>query len=116
MEMSRFIAIPLFALCVFIGSCSQILLKKAANKGYGGRKIFLNPYTAIAYFIMFAITLAIGLLYGTLGMSEGPLIESLTYVFVPTLSFVFFRERLPKKAFIGIGFIIAGIVVFALWG
>ena len=113
--MDRLVFIGLFALCIFAGSCGQIFLKKAANKGYEGWHVFVNKYTAVGYSITFMVTVAISLLYGFLGISEGALIESLTYIFVPTLSFIFFKERLNRRTFIGIAFILTGVAVFALW-
>lgn len=113
--MDRLVLIGLFALCILAGSCGQVFLKKAANKGYEGLKVFVNRYTVVGYFIMFFVTISISFLYGFLGISEGALIESLTYIFVPTLSFIFFKEKLKKKTFVGIAFILAGVTVFALW-
>ena len=114
--MNRFVLMGLFALGVLVSSFSQILLKKSANKNYSGLRIFLNLWTILGYGIFFIVTLCAILLYRFLELSTGALIESLSYIFVPTLSWIFFKEKLAKRKFIGIAFIIAGIVVFAVFG
>ena len=40
------------------------------------------------------------------------IIESMSYLFVPILSFVTFRERLTWRKIIAIGVIIIGIIIF----
>lgn len=40
------------------------------------------------------------------------IIESMSYLFVPILSFVIFKERLTWQKIIAIGVIIIGIIVF----
>ena len=45
-------------------------------------------------------------------VKEGSIIESMSYLFVPILSFVIFKERLTWRKIIAIGVIIIGIFVF----
>jgi drug/metabolite transporter (DMT)-like permease len=114
--MDRLIVMLLFVLCVFMASCSQILLKRAANRKHKGIKLFLNKETIIGYSIFLMITLFITMLYRYLDLSTGALLESFSYIFVPTLSWFFFREKLNSKQWLGVAFIIAGIIVYALVG
>lgn len=106
----------LFVACVFVSSCSQILLKKSANRNYTGIKTFLNKETILGYGIFFLVTLCIVLLYRHIELSTGALLESFSYIFIPTLGWIFFREKLNKKQWLGMGFIILGIIVYILLG
>ena len=45
-------------------------------------------------------------------VKEVSIIESMSYLFVPILSFVVFKERLTWPKIIAIGVIIIGIIVF----
>lgn len=45
-------------------------------------------------------------------VKEVSIIESMSYLFVPILSFVIFKERLTWQKIIAIGVIIIGIIVF----
>ena len=106
----------LFALCTLVVAFSHILLKRSANRNYKGLKIFLNGETIVGYFIFFGITLAIVYLYRYIELSTAALLETLSYVFVPALSWFFFKEKLTRHQIVGIAFIISGIVVFVLFG
>jgi len=106
----------LFILCVFVSACSQILLKKSANKNHKGIKIFLNKETIIGYSIFTAVTLGIALLYQYIDLSTGALLESFSYIFIPTLSWLFFKEKLNKQQWFGVAFIVVGIMVYVFLG
>lgn len=45
-------------------------------------------------------------------VKEVSIIESMSYLFVPILSFIVFKERLTWRKIIAIGVIIIGIIVF----
>lgn len=106
----------LFAFCTLVVAYSHILLKKSANKNYEGFKIFINAYTIVGYAIFFGITLVIVYLYRYIELSTAALLETLGYIFVPALSWLFLKEKMNRHQFIGIGFIISGILVFVLFG
>ena len=114
--MDRWIFMLLFVLCVFVSSCSQILLKKSANKKHKGIKVFLNKEVVLGYSIFLAVTLCIIFLYQRIELSTGALLESFSYIFIPVLSWCFFKERLNRLQKIGISFIIIGILVYVFWG
>ena len=106
----------LFVACVFVSSCSHILLKKSANRKHEGLRVFLNKETIIGYSIFFGMTLCVTFIYRRLDLSTGALLESFSYIFIPALSWLFFRERLNRIQWLGIGFIISGILVYILLG
>lgn len=99
---------------VFLASVSQILLRKSALKQYN--KLideYLNMSVLIAYILMFlSVFINLIALKNGLGVKEVPIIESLGYIFVPTLAIVFLKERLSLKQYIAIAFIITGVFVF----
>ncbi len=114
-------------LAVFAATCAQMLLKKGASLTSGsvsaspegeGRfrwfiKQYINPWVIGGYAIMFA-----SMIVNIFAMSRGvqvkevSVIESLSYLFVPLLSFSLFREELTWKKLGAIGIIMIGIFVF----
>ena len=112
----RVLYILLFVICVFVSSCSQILLKKSANRNHKGIKIFLNKETIIGYGIFFGMTLCVTFIYRHVDLSTGALLESFSYIFIPALSWFFFKEKLNKIQWLGISFIISGVLVYILLG
>ena len=106
----------LFVICVFVSSCSQIVLKKSANRNHKGLKIFLNKETIIGYGIFFTMTLCVTFIYRHIELTTGVLLESFSYIFIPALSWFFFKDKLNKTQWIGVGFIISGILVYIVLG
>lgn len=101
---------------VLMGAGAQMLLKKGASLPHASfLKEYLNPWVLGGYAVM-----GLALLLNVFAMSRGVqvkevgIIESLSYLFVPLLSYWFFQERLTKKQILSIGLIIAGVVVFFL--
>ncbi len=100
---------------VLISSFSQILLKKSALKKYDSKlKEYINLDVFIAYFMFFTSTILTLLAFKGLDYKNGPIIESLGYVAVMILSFIFFGEKLTYKKIIGNALIILGIFIFYL--
>lgn len=102
-------------LSVFVAVASQILLKKSANKHYDSKiKEYLNFEVIFAYG-MFFISMLMSV-YGLKGMSisYSSIIESLSYILIPITGYVFFKEKITQKQYIGILIIMAGIVVYSL--
>lgn len=111
-------------LAVFTAACAQMLLKKGASltsvhspEGEGRARWFikqyLNPWVIGGYTIMGLV-----MLVNIWAMSKGVLlkevgiIESLSYLFVPCLSWMIFGERLSWMKIVAIAIIMCGIVVF----
>ncbi len=99
---------------VFAAACAQMLLKQGAKNEYESFiSQYLNPWVISGYGIM-----GCSLLLNTYCMSKGikisevSIIESLSYLFVPILSFLMFKERLSLKKIGAIVVIIIGILIF----
>ena len=100
---------------VFVSSCSQILLKKSANKQYSSKiKEYLNPVVLFAYFLFFGCTFISMYALKVVPLSMAPIIEAACYIFIPLMSFLFLQEKMNKKQFLGMLLIILGILIYAL--
>lgn len=105
----------LLLVSVVIASLSQIILKKSAQKHYESFvKEYINPYVIIGYGMMVVSTLLTILAYRGLAYKNGPVIESLGYILIMFLSFIFFKERITKKKILGNILILVGVFVFYL--
>ncbi len=101
---------------VFLSSCSQILLKKSAEREHTSKvSEILNKQVIIAYSVFF-----ISVIFNVIALKHGvnvkdlPILEALGYVFVPILSFVFLKEKVTKRNVWALLVIICGILVFYL--
>lgn len=98
---------------VLIASISQILLKKSSEKEYSSFiKEYLNPYVIIGYGMMVLSTILTIFAFKGLDYKNGPIIESIGYIFVMLLSWKFLKEKITKKKIIGNALILLGILVF----
>ena len=104
----------LVILSVFLAACAQMLLKQGARQQYATwRRQYMNGWVIGGYVIMFGT-----MLMNIFAMSKGvqikelSIIESMSYLFVPTLSFVIFKEKLTWRKVCAIAIIIIGVIVF----
>ena len=98
---------------VIVASFSQILLKKSAQKKYDNiLKEYLNPYVVVGYGMMVGSTILTILAYRGIAYKNGPVIESLGYILIMFLSFIFFKEPITKKKVVGNLLILLGIFIF----
>lgn len=98
-----------------VSAIAQILLKKSAQKEYASKiEEYLNPYVIISYAIFFGATLCTVIAYKKVDLSFGPILGTTEYIFVAVLSRLLLKEHISLKKIIGLGVIIAGIVVYAL--
>ncbi len=98
---------------VLIASCSQIILKKSASKEYSSIiREYLNIRVIVGYGMMFISTILTILAFKGLDYKNGPIIESLGYIFIMFLSRIFLKEKITKKKIIGNSLILLGILVF----
>lgn len=98
---------------VFLSAISQILLKKSANSPHKSLlKEYLNHKVIISYSILVITTLLNIFAYKGIPYKNGPIIESLGYVFVLLLSKVFLDEKLTVKKIVGNVIILLGILIF----
>ncbi len=96
----------------FIASCSQIVLKKAAEKEYPSKIAeYLNPMVMGAYIVFFAASLCSVIGYKQVPLSIGPILEATGYIWVAILGKMFLGEHISKKKGLGLLVIIAGIVI-----
>lgn len=101
------------AASVVVASFAQILLKKGAMKEYPSLlRQYLNPWVICGYLMMFGSVFLVNCGLRTLSYLNAPVVDSLGYVLVPLLSALFFGERLTLRKSVGIGCIIAGMIVF----
>lgn len=101
---------------VFLAACAQMLLKQGARQQYDTWwRQYINGWVIGGYTIMLG-TMMMNIFAMSRGVAvkEMSIIESMSYLFVPILSFVTFRERLTWRKIIAIGVIIIGIIVFFL--
>ena len=95
---------------------AQMLLKRAAREGYTPFwRQYINPWVIAGYGIMFgAMVVNIACMHHGVQLKELSIIESLSYLFVPALSWMIFGERISRRKAIAITLIIIGVVVFFL--
>jgi len=100
---------------VFIASCSQIMLKLAADRQYSSRMgEYLNIRVIIAYGL-FAVGAGLNLyILRYMPLSLAVILETTGYIFVAILGFSFLKESLSKRQVVGIILIVVGIVVFSI--
>ncbi|QFJ56330.1 EamA family transporter [Pseudobutyrivibrio xylanivorans] len=98
----------------FIASCSQIVLKKAAEKEYASKIAeYLNPMVMGAYVVFFGASLCSVLGYKKVPLSIGPILEATGYIWVAILGKIFLGEHISKRKGLGLVVIILGIVIAA---
>ncbi|MBR2835380.1 MAG: multidrug ABC transporter [Coriobacteriales bacterium] len=106
--------VALLLISVFIGSVSQVLLKKSANKTYDSPiKEYLNPLVIFAYILFFGTTLLAVFAYRGIPLSLGPVLEATGYIYVTFFGVYIFKERMTKKKLLALALIIGGIVIYA---
>lgn len=101
----------LFLFSVLISSASQILLKKGSKNS---KNLYMNKYTIGGYTILVISTLCTAVAYKKVPLSTGVLLETLSYIFVPFLSYYFLKEKINKSMIKGMILIILGILIFNL--
>lgn len=99
---------------VLAAAWAQMLLKQGAKKEYPSFwRQYLNPWVIGGYGIMGAsLLLNIFCLSQGIQVKEVSIIESLSYLFVPLLSWLFFKEKITLRKAGAIVVIIAGVMFF----
>ena len=104
----------LVILSVFAAACAQMLLKQGARQNYVGFwPQYFNPWVIGGYAIM-ACSLILNIFCMSRGVQvkEVSVIESMSYLFVPCLAFVLFKEKITLRKAGAIVVIIAGVIIF----
>ena len=106
----------LVILSVLSAAGAQMLLKQGARKEYSSfLRQYLNSWVISGYGIMGAsLLLNIFCLSRGVQVKEISIIESLSYLFVPVLSWIFFKENITWRKAGAIAVIMAGVLVFFL--
>ena len=104
----------LVVLAVFAAAGAQMLLKQGAKKDYPSFwRQYINPWVIGGYGIMGAsMLLNIFCLSRGVQVKEVSIIESLSYLFVPCLAWLFFKEKISLRKAGAIAVILVGMVVF----
>lgn len=103
-------------LSVLAAAGAQMLLKKAAgNHNPTFWRQYVNPWVIGGYAII-----GLAMLANIYAMSKGVqlkevgIIEALSYLFVPCLAFMLFKEKLSVRKVCAIAVIIGGVIIFFL--
>ena len=105
----------IYLFSVFISSVSQILLKKSADHTHKNPLAeYLNPRVIIAYGFFFGATLISVIALKYVPVSLGTVFESTGYIFVTILGVIFLKERVSRRKLIGLGIILAGVLLYSL--
>lgn len=101
---------------IFACACSQLLLKKSADKEHRGLiREMLTWRVLVAYAIFFgSLLINITAMSKGVNLKELPILESLGYIFVPVLSCLVLKEKLTRPVIVSMCLIIAGVVIFYL--
>ena len=98
-----------------ISAFAQVLLKKSADiKKDNIIKEYLNFKTICSYSIFFVATLCSVFAYKYLPLSYGPVLGTLEYIFVATLSYIFLKEKIKKKKLIGLFIVLMGVFIYSI--
>lgn len=102
---------------VFISSISQVLLKKASMCHYDSPiQEYMNPLVVFAYIIFVGTTLLSIFAYRGIPLSMGPVLEATSYIYVSIFGVIIFDEKMDKRKFVALMFIICGILIYSLLG
>ena len=104
----------LVILSVLAAACAQMLLKQGARQNYVGFwRQYLNPWVIGGYGIMAcSLVLNIWCMSKGVQVKEVSTIEAMSYLFVPCLAFVLFKEKITVRKGIAICIIIGGVILF----
>ena len=101
---------------IFVGSVSQVLLKKASLKNYSSPLMeYLNPQVIFAYILFFSTTLISVTAYRVIPLSLGAVLETTSYLYITFFGVVVFKEKVNKKKIFALLLIVAGSVMCTLF-
>jgi len=103
----------LMAIVIIFTSVANLLLKRGSTQtSHSKWNIYTNPYSILSYFI-FAIVAFLSI-YAMKGFDLKVFfaLNSLTYICIPILSFIFLKESCTRNKMIGIIIISAGVIIF----
>lgn len=102
-------------LSVVLASFSQILLKISANKTYDHwLREYLNVPVIMGYGLLFISMVLTIFAFKGLDYKMASIIDSLGYVFVMVLGYLFFKEKITRNKSLGALLIVLGVIIFIL--
>lgn len=105
----------LFVASSTVAAFAQVLLKKGAQIDHGSFiREYLNFHVITGYGLMFIGMILAAFGYRHVEYKNGPVMESIGFIFVMVLSRLFFDEKITKKKLAGNALILAGIAIFYL--
>ena len=111
--LGRYIAV--WIVSVFISSIAQVMLKMEANREHASKlKEYMNSMVVSAYFIFFLSTFLTMYALKYVPLTYSPIIEPMSYIFVPVIGVLLLKEKISRRRLIGMGIMIAGIVIFSM--
>lgn len=99
---------------IFVAGAAQMLLKKSAmTKHPSFIQEYLNPWVVGGYsLMMFSLVSNIFAMNHGILLKEVGTLEACGYLFVPILSYFFYKERINLKKVIAIALVLTGVVIF----
>ena len=101
---------------IFIGSVSQVLLKKASMKNYASTVMEYKSASHIAYLLFWGTTLISVIAYKEIPLSLGAVLETSSYLYITIFGVVIFKERLNYKKILALSLIVSGSIIYTLFG
>ncbi len=103
----------LFLFAVAVAGFGQVALKRAAmEQGRSLLRQYANGYVLLGYFLMLCSMGMISIAYRGVPLKIAPALDSLGFVLVPMLSWLFFGERITRTKGLGFLLIVSGILIF----
>lgn len=107
--------IIIWIISVLISSIAQVMLKAEANREHESRlKEYLNPMVITAYGIFFLSTFLTMYALKYVPLTYSPIIEPLSYIFVPVIGVLVLKEKISRRRVLGIAVMLVGIAVFSM--
>ena len=107
--------IIVWIISVLISSIAQVMLKAEAAKKHENRlKEYLNPMVITAYGIFFLSTFLTMYALKYVPLTYSPIIEPLSYIFVPVIGVLVLKEKISRRRVLGIAVMLVGIAVFSM--
>lgn len=107
--------IIVWIISVLISSFAQVMLKAEANREHESRiREYLNPMVIGAYAIFFLSTFLTMYALKYVPLTYSPIIEPLSYIFVPVIGVLVLKEKISKRRVLGIAIMFVGIIIFSL--
>ena len=107
--------IIVWIISVLISSVAQVMLKAEADKKHESRlKEYLNPMVITAYGIFFLSTFLTMYALKYVPLTYSPIIEPLSYIFVPVIGVLVLKEKISRRRVLGIAVMLVGMAVFSM--